>query len=133
MLDRRTTDAPSTLAPEGYTPTTDTLPRRVADFATLGEALDYAATGQRGFNFHDARGTLLRAYPYSELKQDSLVNAYRFANAGLIQGAVTIAGSGINTGNLPGTVQVAAGGALTNAGSLGDNTTVAGQLATLSV
>ncbi|MBN8925636.1 MAG: autotransporter domain-containing protein [Rhodospirillales bacterium] len=52
-----------------------------------------------------------------------------FANAGLIQGAVTIAGSGINTGILPGTVQVAAGGALTNAGSLGSTTTVAGQLA----
>jgi fatty-acyl-CoA synthase len=30
----------------------------LADFATLGEALDYAATGPRGLNFHDARGTL---------------------------------------------------------------------------
>ena len=32
------------------------LPRRLADFATLGDALDYAAQGVRGLNFHDARG-----------------------------------------------------------------------------
>ena len=44
------------------TPTDDTLPRRYADFATLGEALDYAAQGVRGLNFHDARGTLVRSY-----------------------------------------------------------------------
>jgi fatty-acyl-CoA synthase len=31
-----------TLAP---TPTDDSLPRRLADFETLGEALDYAAKG----------------------------------------------------------------------------------------
>ena len=31
---------------------------------TIGEALDYAATGERGLNFHDARGTLTRAYPF---------------------------------------------------------------------
>ena len=51
------------LALEGYTPTLDRHPRRIADFATLGEALDYAAEGNRGMNFHDARGNLLRAYP----------------------------------------------------------------------
>lgn len=42
------------------TPTADALPRRFADFATLGDALDYAAQGVRGFNFHDPRGTLVR-------------------------------------------------------------------------
>ena len=47
------------------TATEDTLPRRFSDFATLGEALDYAATGARGLNFHDARGKLARPYPYS--------------------------------------------------------------------
>ncbi|MBN8874243.1 MAG: autotransporter domain-containing protein [Rhodospirillales bacterium] len=56
-----------------------------------------------------------------------------FANAGLIQGAVTIAGSGVNTGTLPGPLQVASGGALANAGSLGGATTVAGQLANAGV
>ena len=45
------------------TPTDDGTIRRFADFATLGEALDYAAEGQRGLNFHDARGKLERAYP----------------------------------------------------------------------
>jgi fatty-acyl-CoA synthase len=29
------------------TPTQDALPRRFADFGTLGEALDYAASGNR--------------------------------------------------------------------------------------
>ena len=44
------------LAPPGATPTLDTQPRRLADFATVGVALDYAAEGRRGLNFHDARG-----------------------------------------------------------------------------
>ena len=55
------------MAPAGATPTTDPLERRFSDFATLGEALDYAATGRRGMNFHDARGTLQRAYLYAGL------------------------------------------------------------------
>ena len=85
MLDRQ--DRIDTiLAPEGYTPTLDRHPRRVADFGTLGEALDYAAQGVRGMNFHDARGTLLRAYPYSELREDALVIARRFMALGLKPG-----------------------------------------------
>ncbi|QNN66239.1 fatty acyl-AMP ligase [Sphingomonas rhizophila] len=74
------------LAPEGCTPTTDDLPRRIADFATLGDALDYAASGRRGMNFHDGRGTLVRAYPYSELRDDALINARRFMTLGLAKG-----------------------------------------------
>src|SRR3954468_17669811 len=35
------------------TPSDDGLPRRYADFATLGESLDYAARGTLGLNFHD--------------------------------------------------------------------------------
>lgn len=66
------------LAPAGATPTTDELVRRIADFETLAEALDYAALGRRGFNFHDARGNLVRAYPFSELREDALANARRF-------------------------------------------------------
>ena len=54
------------------TPTDDGSVRRFADFATLGEALDYAALGRRGLNFHDARGRLERAYPFSELRDDAL-------------------------------------------------------------
>jgi len=65
------------------TPTLDALPRRYADFATLGEALDYAASGTRGLNFHDARGTLTRAYPYRELREDALAMAHRLIAAGI--------------------------------------------------
>ncbi|MGD9809872.1 MAG: fatty acyl-AMP ligase [Sphingobium sp.] len=57
-------------------PTEDALPRRFSDFATVGEALEYAAEGTRGLNFHDARGNLARPYPYSELRSDALARAY---------------------------------------------------------
>ena len=74
------------LAPGGATPTIDSLPRRIADFGTLGEALDYAAQGRRGLNFHDARGTLTRAYPFAELRTDSLAMAKRFLALGIAPG-----------------------------------------------
>ncbi len=85
MLDRNST-IDTKLAPAGGTPTTDRLPRRIADFATLGDALDYAAKGMRGLNFHDARGALVRAYPYAELRSDALDHARRFAALGLAKG-----------------------------------------------
>ncbi len=65
------------------TPTEDSLPRCYADFATLGDALDYAASGKRGLNFHDARGTLVRGYPFSELRVDALAAARRLIAAGI--------------------------------------------------
>ena len=65
------------------TPTVDALPRRFADFDTLGEALDYAAQGFRGLNFHDARGTLARPYPHSELRADAIANAGRLIAMGI--------------------------------------------------
>ncbi|CAA9500365.1 MAG: AMP-binding enzyme, associated with serine palmitoyltransferase [uncultured Sphingomonas sp.] len=85
MLDRNHPSA-ADLAPPGATPTLDRQPRRVADFATLGEALDYAAKGRRGMNFHDARGLLERSYPYAELRQDALATAHRFLALGLRKG-----------------------------------------------
>src|SRR6185295_7667393 len=69
------------------TPTDDfSLPRRYADFATMTEALDYVAQSRLGMNFHDARATLVRVYPYAELRQDALGAAYRFAARGLQPG-----------------------------------------------
>ena len=65
------------------TPTADSHPRRLADFATLGEALDYAAEGVRGLNFHDARGNLARPYPFSELRRDAIAQAHRLIAAGV--------------------------------------------------
>src|SRR3990170_2165480 len=85
VLDRRQTIDPA-LAPPGATPTTDAQKRRIADFPTLGEALDYAALGKRGLNFHDARGALERTYLYSELRDDALANARRFVGLGLKPG-----------------------------------------------
>jgi len=68
------------------TPNEDVLPRRYADFATFGEALDYAATGVRGLNFHDPRGTLVRPYPFRELRDDALAVAYRLIARGIKPG-----------------------------------------------
>ena len=68
------------------TPTEDALVRRFADFATLGEALDYAASGNRGLNFHDARGTLVRPYPFRELRDDAKAQAWRLIAAGVKPG-----------------------------------------------
>jgi fatty-acyl-CoA synthase len=68
------------------TASVDTLPRRFADFATLGEALDYAAQGEKGFNFHDARAVLHRVYPYRELARDARDMAYRLIAHGVKPG-----------------------------------------------
>ena len=68
------------------TPTFDNLERRRASFDTLGEALDYAALGRKGMNFHDARADLVRAYPYTELAADARSNAMRLIDAGVMPG-----------------------------------------------
>ncbi|CAN5119995.1 fatty acyl-AMP ligase [soil metagenome] len=68
------------------TASSDGQPRRFSNFDTLGEALDYAAQGQRGLNFHDARGKLARPYPYSELRADALAMAYRLIADGVSPG-----------------------------------------------
>ncbi len=65
------------------TPNHDDLPRRLSDFATFGEALDYAAQGKRGLNFHDPRGNLVRPYPFSELREEALVAARRLIAHGI--------------------------------------------------
>ncbi len=82
MIDAATTvtNASGQLVP---TPNEDDHPRRFADFATFGEALDYAAQGKRGFNFHDPRGNLARVYPFSELRSDALTMAYRLIAHGV--------------------------------------------------
>ncbi|MGK6322227.1 fatty acyl-AMP ligase [Sphingomonas sp. DT-51] len=81
-----TTDTAPIAAQALPTPTADPLPRRFADFATLGEALDYAAQGGRGLNFHDARGTLVRAYGFTALRDDARACAYRLIAAGVAPG-----------------------------------------------
>ncbi|MGZ3197968.1 MAG: fatty acyl-AMP ligase, partial [Croceibacterium sp.] len=68
------------------TPNLCALPRRFSDFATFGEALDYAAQGVRGLNFHDARGRLVRVYPFTELRGDALAMARRLVAGGVKPG-----------------------------------------------
>ncbi|WP_324740347.1 fatty acyl-AMP ligase [Tsuneonella sp. CC-YZS046] len=68
------------------TPNFCPLERRMSDFATFGEALDYAAQGRRGLNFHDPRGQLIRSYPFSELRADALAVARRLLARGIAPG-----------------------------------------------
>jgi Acyl-CoA synthetases (AMP-forming)/AMP-acid ligases II len=68
------------------TPNEDKLPRRFADFENFCDAIDYAAKGNRGFNFHDPRGTLTRVYPFGELRADSLSVAYALVARGVKPG-----------------------------------------------
>jgi fatty-acyl-CoA synthase len=69
------------------TPTLDAaLPRRVGDFPTLTEALDYAAKGKRGFNFYSARGELKDILTFAELRTRALEVAKKITGFGLAAG-----------------------------------------------
>jgi len=68
------------------TPNGCALPRRLADFPTFTAALDYAAQGTRGLNFHDPRGRLTRPYPFRELREDALAMARRLLAQGVQKG-----------------------------------------------
>lgn len=72
---------------QNSTPTFDaTLERKVAEFETLTAALDYAAKGQRGINIYDAKGGLLSATPYSELRDHAVKIAYQLLALGVKPG-----------------------------------------------
>lgn len=51
------------------TPTINTVPFRAGNFASLAEALDYAATGRTGYNFYDGNGALYSPLPYALLRE----------------------------------------------------------------
>src|SRR4051812_19805633 len=53
----------------------------------MTEALDYVAQGKKGMNFHDARATLARVYPYAELREDAIRAAHRLKARGIQPGA----------------------------------------------
>lgn len=69
------------------TPTVNTLPLRRADFATLAEALDYAAAGETGANFYSSRGRLEAVLPYRELRRQARILARRLLSLNLERGA----------------------------------------------
>ncbi len=64
------------------TPTRSGVPRRLSDFGTLREALDYAATSACGLNFFDARAANPRVQTYVDLKSASEANARRLIAMG---------------------------------------------------
>lgn len=68
------------------TPTNNTLVQRLADFATLTDALEYAAQGTTGFNFYDARGNLRSVLAYRTLRKNARKLAKRLLGIGLEQG-----------------------------------------------
>jgi fatty-acyl-CoA synthase len=73
-----------TLAP---TPTHNAnLPFRRGGFASLCEALDYAAWGETGLNFFEARGRLLGSLPYRDLQTQAQTFARRLIGAGIARG-----------------------------------------------
>ncbi|GLK77039.1 acyl-CoA synthetase [Methylopila jiangsuensis] len=59
---------------------------RPAAPATILDALDRAADGDRGFDFHSARGALLESLPYARLRDDARALARRLLAAGLAPG-----------------------------------------------
>ena len=66
------------------TPTLNqSLPQRIADFATLAEGLDYAAQGVTGLNFYSGRGALEYILPYSELRRRALILSRKLMSTGL--------------------------------------------------
>ena len=69
------------------TPTSSGLPHyRLADFATLPLALDYAAQGDTGINFYSGKGELLECLSYRVLREQALVLAQQFLAQGLKPG-----------------------------------------------
>ena len=67
-------------------PSNHDLPHRLADFATLSEALDYAALGETGFDFYDSSGRLKEAMPYRELRLRARSLARGLLGIGLSRG-----------------------------------------------
>jgi fatty-acyl-CoA synthase len=68
------------------TPTRHDLPFRAADFATLTEALDYAAQGETGTNFYTGRGVIYASLTYRQLRLEALELAGKLLGLGLEQG-----------------------------------------------
>lgn len=68
------------------TPTVSSMPLRPADFATLAEALDYAALGDAGANFYRGRCELAVVLTYRALREQSLLLAQRLLGLGLKRG-----------------------------------------------
>ena len=88
-LQRYASTLPSALSPEALVPTptlNTSLPFRRGGFSSLCEALDYAARGETGLNFFDARGKLLSRLSYADLGVQARRFARRLIGAGIGRG-----------------------------------------------
>lgn len=86
-IDRRKTEeAIVSLVNISTAPTRHELPFRSADFATLTEALDYAAQGETGSNFYTGRGAIYASVSYAELRTQALDLAHKLLGLGLNKG-----------------------------------------------
>ncbi|MDB5454000.1 MAG: acyl-CoA synthetase [Caulobacteraceae bacterium] len=68
------------------TPTDPERRLRPADFATVTEALDFAATGVTGLNLYSLRGQLETVLPYAELAKQARELAGRLLAGGFVPG-----------------------------------------------
>jgi len=69
------------------TPSSNTaLARRFGDFATLTEALDYAARGETGLNLYSPRGELVEVLPWAVLRDQAQALARRLLATGIEPG-----------------------------------------------
>lgn len=68
------------------TPSFHALPSRLAEFATVAEAIAYAAQGETGLNFYSGKGELTEALPYAQLYTQALDLARRMLAKGLVKG-----------------------------------------------
>ena len=72
--------------PVDRTPSISGNPRRLAEFSTLAEALDYAARGEAGINLYSGRGVLLEALSYRALRHQAIDYARRLLGLGFRRG-----------------------------------------------
>jgi fatty-acyl-CoA synthase len=68
------------------TPTAPERTLRPGDFATIAEALDFAADQPTGVNIHSLRGELIEVLPYAALREQARALAARLLAAGLASG-----------------------------------------------
>ncbi|MFO7758515.1 MAG: fatty acyl-AMP ligase [Roseovarius sp.] len=68
------------------TSSTHPVTLRQADFSTLCDALDYAAEGETGVNFFDARGALYSTTSYADLRDQARDLARKLAGLGIETG-----------------------------------------------
>jgi len=85
-LDSRSSDEQTMAMAIEPTPTYNSQTQRLADFDTLTEALEFAASGTTGYNFYDAKGNLRSVLSYRVLREKARISARRLLGLGLTSG-----------------------------------------------